>query len=220
MTRIERPKSLTELVANALRAEIVQGDLELGTALSESSIASRMEVSRTPVREAFARLELEGLVRSEPQRGTFVFTLDPQALADICAVRVSLETTALHTAMERDALSCAKALGAIVDAMTKARAAGDDREYLRLDTEFHDALVRCSGNQFLSDAYQTIASKMAALRNRLGAHPDHMRKSYEEHGRMVEQIAAGDFGAAIKTLTYHIGRKEGSYWNRDQQAAL
>ncbi len=217
MTRIERPKSLTELVANALRAEIVQGDLELGTALSESSIASRMEVSRTPVREAFARLELEGLVRSEPQRGTFVFTLDAQALADICAVRVCLETTALHAAMERDARGCADALGAVVEAMTKAREAGDDREYLQLDTEFHDTLVACSGNRFLKDAYQTIASKMAALRNRLGAHPDHMRKSYEEHGRMVRQIEAGNYGTAVETLTSHIGRKEGSYWNRDDE---
>src|SRR5690606_4835503 len=94
MQRIERPRSLTELVADALRREIVEGELQLGAALSEARIAQRLEVSRTPVREAFTRLEREGLLRTEPQRGTFVFTLSAKELTDICHLRVVLEIAA------------------------------------------------------------------------------------------------------------------------------
>ncbi|MBA5779434.1 GntR family transcriptional regulator [Stappia sp. F7233] len=206
---------MSEQVADVLRDEIVNGDLDMGEALSESKIASRLGVSRTPVREAFARLELEGLVHTEPQRGTYVFKLDRDALFDICDVRVSLETTAFRKAMERDPKGLAKSLARVVNDMTKARSAGDDRLYLQLDTDFHQKLFDHAGNSFLDDAYQTISAKMAALRNRLGRHPDHMDKSYREHVEMAEAIAEGKIDPVIDIMISHIGRKEGSYWNLD-----
>ena len=84
-----------------LRREIVEGEFELGQALSESKIAARYGVSRTPVREAFACLGLEGLVRTEPQQGTFVFTIDRDQFAQISEARSILETAALRLAVER-----------------------------------------------------------------------------------------------------------------------
>lgn len=213
MMQIERPKSLTGLVTDALRQEIVAGDLEPGAALSEAKIAARLAVSRTPVREAFQRLELEGLVRTEPQRGTFVFTLGPKELTDICDLRVCLETRALALSLQRDRGRLAAALEQIVEAMTAAREAGDDRGYLLLDTAFHQVLFDHADNRFLNEAYQTIAAKMAALRNRLGAHPDHMAKSYGEHRRIAALVAAAALEEATRLLVAHIGRKEGSYWN-------
>lgn len=212
MQRIERPRSLSELVASALRREIVEGTLAMGAALSEVGIARRLDVSRTPVREAFARLELEGLVRTEPQRGTYVFTLTPKELGDICDLRVCLESAALGASAARDPEGLAAALLAIVAEMTAARAAGDDRAYLACDTAFHQALFAHADNRFLDDAYQTIAAKMAALRNRLGAHPEHMAKSFAEHRAMAEAVAAGRITDALAILPRHIGRKEGSYW--------
>jgi len=213
MLQIERPRSLTGLVTDALRQEIVAGDLEPGAALSEAKIAARLAVSRTPVREAFHRLELEGLVRTEPQRGTFVFTLGPKELTDICDLRVCLETKALALSLERDRTGLAAALDGVVAAMTAARTAGDDRRYLQLDTRFHQVLFDHADNRFLNEAYQTIAAKMAALRNRLGAHPDHMAKSFAEHARIAALVANGDSATASPLLVAHIGRKEGSYWN-------
>jgi DNA-binding GntR family transcriptional regulator len=212
--RIERPKPLSELVFESLKQDIVNGEFELGEALSEVRIATQLDVSRTPVREAFARLELEGLVRTEPQRGTYVFTLEPDQLRDICDTRVYLETGALTAAFEKNKEALVQALSDIVQQMDKARSGQDDSLYLRLDTAFHQAIVDAAGNDFLNDAYQTIASKMAALRNRLGAHADHMAKSFVEHKRITELCGAGDLSGAIKVLVAHIGRKEGSYWNQ------
>ncbi len=105
------------------------------------------------------------------------------------------------------------ALGTVVADMTDARKARDDRRYLALDALYHQRFFDVSGNRFLDDAYQTIASKMAALRNRLGAHPDHMTKSFVEHQRIVELLEQGEIDAALDVLVAHIGRKEGSYWS-------
>lgn len=213
MTKFERPRSLTELVADHLRDQIVDGAMAPGEALSEATIARQLEVSRTPVREAFARLEIEGLVRSEPQRGTFVFAMSRDELSAICDVRVVLETGAVRLAAERDRGRLTTALNAIIKRMETARDNGDDRAYLKLDTRFHQTLIDGTANAYLNQAYRTIAPRMAALRNRLGDHPDHMAKSFEEHRRIADLIAEGDIETAVSILIAHIGRKEGSYWN-------
>lgn len=213
MTLFNRPKSLTELVTENLRERIVGGEFDLGEQLSEARIAKSIEVSRTPVREAINRLEMEGLLVVEPQRGSFVFSLEPEELAKLCDARVCLETTALTHAIQERPDDLAEALAACVDRMTAAREAGNDVEYLAQDTVFHQHFFDCADNRFLNDAYQTIALKMAALRNRLGHHPEHMAKSYREHVELVEAVKQRDIQKALQILRAHIDRKEGSYWN-------
>ncbi len=213
MTRFERPRSLTNLVADHLREEIVTGALDFGAALSEAAIADRLSVSRTPVREAFARLEIEGLVRSEPQRGTFVFTTTAEELTALCYVRVVLETGALRLAACHNAKGLQRNLDAVEKHMAKASAVDDTAAYLKLDTAYHQALIDSAENSYLNQAYQTIAPRMAALRNRLGGHPDLISKSYAEHQLINRHVREGDVAAATKVLIAHIGRKEGSYWS-------
>jgi DNA-binding GntR family transcriptional regulator len=200
------------LVTENLRNLIISGDLELGEKLSELRISKELEVSRTPVREAMNRLEMEGLLTVEPQRGSFIFNLEPEELAKLCDARVCLETTAVREAMRVNPEEFHQALSKCVEGMTQARKAGDDNAYLSLDTEFHQLFFDYSENRFLDDAYQSIAPKMAALRNRLGRHPEHMRKSYEEHIAMVDAVGRQDEIAVLEVLKTHIDRKEGSYW--------
>ena len=213
MNHFQKPRSLTELVTDRVRRDIINGTHDLGAALSEAAIAKTLDVSRTPVREAFARLEIEGLVRSEPQRGTYVFSMCRDELIAICDVRVILETGALQLSARGDSKGLHRGLSKIVKQMTKARSQGDDRTYLQLDAEFHQALIDSARNPFLGEAYQTIAPRMAALRNRLGCHPDHMQKSYDEHCRITKLAGSGEIDAASALLVSHIGHKEGSYWS-------
>lgn len=212
MTLFNRPKSLTELVTENLRDRIVTGEFDLGSQLSESRIAKDLEVSRTPVREAINRLEMEGLLIVEPQKGSFVFNLEPEELAKLCDARVCLETTALTHAVQNRSDDLHVALKECVDQMTLAREADDVAKYLALDTEFHQHLFDCSDNRFLNDAYQAISLKMAAIRTRLGGHPEHMAKSYREHQELVEAVKSRDLDLALNILRSHIDRKEGSYW--------
>ncbi|WP_171235916.1 GntR family transcriptional regulator [Ruegeria sp. HKCCA6837] len=213
MSPFNRPKSLTELVTENLRERIIKGEFELGEQLSEARIAKNLEVSRTPVREAINRLEMEGLLVVEPQRGSFVFNLEPEELAKLCDARVCLETTALTSAMQANPQELQAALAECIDRMKAAREAVNDAEYLYQDTLFHQCLFDCADNRFLNDAYQTIALKMAALRSRLGHHQDHMAKSYREHIELLQCVENGDVSKALDVLKLHIDRKEGSYWS-------
>lgn len=215
MNTIERPKSLTELVREKLADMIISGGIDLGSQISEAKIAKDFQVSRTPVREAINRLEIEGLVSVEPQRGTFVFNLAPDELAQLCDARTCLETTALISAIQNNPVDLEEKMRNCTNAMTMAREAGDDTEYLRLDSSFHQLLFDCSENRFLSDAYQAISQKMSAIRNRLGRHPDHMTKSYNEHLAILEAVKARDCDKALVVLKSHIDRKEGAYWSME-----
>lgn len=213
MVAIARPKSLTELVTESVRNRIISGDFDLGGQLSEARIAKELQVSRTPVREAINRLEMEGLLIVEPQRGSFVFNLKPAELAKLCDARVCLETTALAEAIKANPDRLHASLADCVAKMEVARKKDDVNGYLALDTEFHQFFFDCADNRFLNDAYQAIAQKMAALRNRLGRHPDHMAKSFDEHRQIAGAVAERDTDAALAFLRSHIDRKEGSYWS-------
>lgn len=213
MNTITRPKSLTELVTRQIRDMIVSGQVDLGEHLSESRLARDLDVSRTPVREAINRLEIEGLLKVEAQRGTFVFCLAPEELAKLCDARVALETSALKAALTHDPEGFVASLKACTEAMTAALEANDVSAYLACDTQFHQLFFDHAQNRFLNDAYQAIAQKTAAMRNRLGRHPDHVAKSYLEHLEILAAAEARDAEAALDILTHHIGRKEGSYWS-------
>ena len=140
------------------------------------------------------------------------FSLTADELKDICDVRVCLEVPALKSSFRKNPQALKDTLEDIVDLMKKMRNRGKDAEYLDLDTRFHQALFDCSGNRFLNDAFQTISHKMAALRNRLGSHPDHMDKSFSEHVEILSRIKDDALDEAVDILINHIGRKDGSYW--------
>jgi DNA-binding GntR family transcriptional regulator len=209
----ERPKSLAEVVTARLRREIVEGEFDLGQALSESKIAARYGVSRTPVREAFACLGLEGLVRTEPQQGTFVFTIDRAQFAQISEARSILETAALRLAVERGCPDLIRQWQRFVEGMTVALRDRDARSYSRFDGDFHQSLFRLASNPFLTAAGQAFAAKVAAVRNRLGAHPEHMAKSYDQHVELLALVERSEFDAAVDLLEQHIRHKGESFWN-------
>jgi DNA-binding GntR family transcriptional regulator len=214
-----RSGSLTKSATDTLRQMIVEGVLNLGETLSESKVARLLGVSRTPIREAFARLEIEGLVFSEPQRSTRVFLLGPRDVDDICDVRCCLEKMALALAMKGDRQTLLSRLSEATRRMTEAIERQDVSEYLRVDSAFHQAVFECTGNVFLNDAYQTIAPKLAALRTRLATRPDYLRKGFVEHQRLCALVQFGDVDGALSVLEEHVSRKEDSFWHLDDGLA-
>jgi DNA-binding GntR family transcriptional regulator len=209
---LPRPALLADEAAARIRSMIVDGELALGQRISENVLAAHFGVSTTPVREAFALLRREGLVRIVPQSGTYVFTLEPGELTQLCELRVALEPVALRLGFERDRAGLAQRLTRIVASMRKAQADKRPNDYLHLDTKFHDVLIDLGGNAYIAEAYRIIAAKMAALRIRLGSDPHHLVKSMREHAAMAKLIGRGDLEAAETILLRHIARKEGSYW--------
>jgi DNA-binding GntR family transcriptional regulator len=201
---LKRPRTLTEQAADAIRARIVSGDFQLGEALSEITLAAELGVSKTPVREAFLQLKNEGLVEIQPQRGTFVFQMTGEQIRQLSAFRELVEVEALRTAMQNNAAALADVLHRIVASMADAVAAGDSRLYRQIDNDFHHEIIVACGNPFIESAYNSIAFRVQALRNRLSLQPDQNNRSLDEHRQLANTVKAGDAESAAKMLLNHI----------------
>ncbi|MCB8875444.1 GntR family transcriptional regulator [Acidisoma silvae] len=211
MTPTGRPRSLTDVVLERLRYGIVSGRFRLGELLSERILAEQFGVSKSPVREALGQLRLEGLVRIVPQRGAFVFTLSSDGVRQLCEFRRTLEKTSFTLAFARDPAALADSLQRCVTEMEQARAAGDQRRYLDLDSAYHKASFDLCGNHYIADAYALHAGKIAALRTHLSTKPLHIEKSFVEHGEMAMAVATHDLASVLAILDRHIGRSEMTY---------
>ncbi len=210
---IERPKSLKELALEHLRTSIVEGSLPMGQTLSERGISNELGVSKSPVREALAQLRDEGLVIIEPQKGARVFSLSVEEVEQICDFRQSIETAAFELALKRNPEALAKDMEEVVREMQAAQQKGDMREYLSLDTEFHELIFKHCGNIYLSASYSRFVGKIAALRTHLSALPRHTDLSFEEHKKLADAARQRDMEQIQKLLIEHIDRTRQAYSN-------
>ena len=204
--RLERPQLLTERVGERLREAIVTGELKLGEQVSEAQLAVRLEVSKTPVREALLRLKSEGLVEVHPQRGTFVFRLDPDQVGQLCRYRAMIETAALREAMALQNVALAAAMARCVAAMKKAERARDLPALARIDIDFHDLFFAHCPNPYLKAGQQVIRSQLLALRYR-----SPINDAVGTHQVLVDAVAAGDVEQACELLRGHVLENEPRY---------
>jgi len=201
MDPIERPRSLTEIVIGQIRDLIVSGKLKLGEQLSESTLALQLGVSRTPVREAFLRLESERLVEVRPQRGTFVFEFDAGKLRELCELREVLETGALRIGLSRDRRQYVDRLANEVGA---AAGQNDPAGYQPLDTAFHEAVVSGSRNAELIEAYGRISGRIRTIRFQLAGGRRQIEGSQRDHAEIVQLLQTGGDEAAMRCLAAHV----------------
>ena len=204
-------KSLAERAADEIRTMITNGDLPPGVALSELTLAGQLGVSKTPVREALLRLKQEGLVETSPRRGTYVFEMDREQATALSRFRFVLERSALDMLGNdsRDALAGEHAR--LLKQMAKAIADGDGPTYRMLDTNYHQAIVRSSSNDFLIEAYNRIAWLVQAMLSRLLKDPRLNKRSFAEHKKLSALIGAGRGDEAAELLEAHILDAEKRY---------
>jgi DNA-binding GntR family transcriptional regulator len=195
--------SLKDQIKQQIRTDITSGTLALGTKLSENSLAKKLSVSRTPVREALQALKNDGLVTVEPQRGTFVFTLSATELDQICAFRTILEKGALNTI---DLSQAAPVIETILMTAEIALEQGDLETCHRLDTDFHSALIDHCDNAYLQEAYRSISDRVTALRQLLPMTENRLRNGLDGHHRIVQALSDGDVAEAKSCLESHIVR--------------
>lgn len=211
MLQIKRPDSLSKIAEEHIRQSIVTGSFQLGESLQEAKLSKAMGVSKTPIREALAALNLQGLVRIIPQRGAFVFSLSRDDVLQLCQYRFILESNALEQAVEENHAVLLDALGDIVSKMSVAQQSGAFERYLELDAEFHDAFFQHSGNIYLRDGYQRVSDIVKTMRTHLSARPDRTEKSFQEHEAILLRLREGNMAAATDVLKRQINRGERSY---------
>jgi len=219
LEKLERPESLSTMALRELRSAIVDGRLKLGDQLSEIRLSNMLGISKTPVREALKELRREGLVQIDPQRGTSIFLIDHDEIAQISDFRVLLETAAARRVFAGDRTDARRKMRAVVQAMHEALERGDVLAYRRLDSDFHHVLIEGCANAYIAAGYSLVSAKIGALITRALDDEHVVDRSLGMHSRICELLEAGDEEAFCALLTHHIRNTERDYraWLSRQQ---
>lgn len=193
-------------VYGAIREAISDGSLSVNEPLREERLAAALGVSRTPVREALVRLTAEGLVEAEASGGVRVSALSADDLDEVFALRGALESMALRYACEARDPAGLEELRAIHAASTDAVAADDVERLLELNTQFHAALNSLAGKRRLQNLIELLRDQSRRYRVLALYDESERRTSVDEHGRLIELVAAGDADAALELLRAHFER--------------
>ncbi|OXT02992.1 GntR family transcriptional regulator [Notoacmeibacter marinus] len=209
--QIKRPDSLSKIAENHIRQGILRGTFGLGEPLPEVKLSIAMGISKTPIREALAALNLQGLVQIVPQRGAFVFSLSEEDVVQLCRFRLILETAAMDQAIDLNPAALLDELGDIVGRMSKAQMADAFDQYLDLDADFHDAFFKHCGNSYLREGYRKVSDIVRTMRTHLSKRPERTAKSFEEHAAIATHLSDGKMKSAKNVLKRQITRGERSY---------
>ena len=187
-----------------LRDAIISGDLEPGRQLSENELATRLGVSRTPVREALVRLRDDHLVEIVPQLGTFVTLISEAAVADAYFVREALECAAVREAATHAQKQDIAALRAILARQNDVRAAQDYPRWYVLNDEFHRALSDLSGHPVAWTLICRVSGHLDRIRRLSLPQPRYLDQMLGEHRLILKAITRGDPDAAEDAMRHHL----------------
>jgi DNA-binding GntR family transcriptional regulator len=206
-----RFSSLASIAAEKIRDAIIAGDLTLGEALSEDRLATTLGISRTPVREALASLQVQGLITIVPQRGSFVFRPTGDDVQALCEFRAMSETRAMWLAHARNRDATLAGLKAAQRAMAEAVASGGDRAASKADAAFHDCVFEGCGNSVLAEAYGVMAGRISAIRSLLLNPASTRARTLSDHHRIIEAFEAANLPQADAMLGIHIMKMHTEY---------
>jgi DNA-binding GntR family transcriptional regulator len=194
-------RTASHAVAARLRAEIQRGDLRPGTRLRQGEVAARFGLSTTPVREAFALLQAQGLVRVDPHKGAIVFHPTADDLRHLYEIREALETLAVEKAIKRFTPDRVDELQAILDRM---RTTEDDQEWLALNNEFHIGVYDAAGRPRLSAMIADLRDSASSYIHMSIAHLRGHTKPDDEHQEILDACRDKDLRRARRAVRAHM----------------
>jgi DNA-binding GntR family transcriptional regulator len=220
-TTISLPRIKTRKISDAayeiLREKIISEELAAGQRLNLDAIEDQLGISRTPIKEALARLTMEGLVTVVPRSGTYVTEVTAADIAESFDVRRVLEVYAIELAIPRMSAADLRRLRRMVEQLGDLAAAGDRDaiypRYLALDHQLHQELLALSGNQRLAQAHkrENLHAQMARIRYRRSERE--LDIAQQEHERILSALEARDVEKARAEMDTHLKRAKQSLLN-------
>jgi len=202
-------KPLRDIVFENLRQAILEGKLEPGQRLMEVQLAEQLGVSRTPVREAIRKLELEGLVIMLPRKGAYVANVSLKDIIDVLEIRASLEGLAASLATERIRDEELEKLKTIAEEFKQSLVNNENIEIqLKKDVEFHECIFNATNNKKLVQLINSLWEQVYRFRVTYVSDVDMSSKILEEHQNILDAISKGDPELAQKYAIEHIERAE------------
>jgi DNA-binding GntR family transcriptional regulator len=206
--KLDAYKPLREVVSETLRQAIKDGILKPGERLMEIQLADELGVSRTPIREAIRRLELEGFVVMVPRRGTYVADISLKDIAQVFEIRGALEELAAGLAAERITDEELETLERMMVEINEYIEQGAFDKIVDTDVRFHDVLYHASRNTRLVDILNNLREQMLRFRSISMHYPGRLAATWEEHRQMVESIANHNSTMARRVAKKHMENSE------------
>lgn len=203
--RMPERSLLADDVYEIIREGLINGTIEPGSRLNLDSLAREMHVSNTPVRQALARLESEGLVTKEPYRGFAASQLlDSRTIAELYEFRMILEPPTAARAALRAAESKASTLEELCEKkrLDGLFAAGEIEEMAQLDKEFHTKIADLAGNSVISESVRNTLARMSLYSGY--KHPGAWSTTWEEHRAIMAAIREGNAHDAAEMMRVHL----------------
>ncbi len=195
---------LRDVVFNTLRQAILRGELKPGERLMEIQLANKLGVSRTPIREAIRKLELEGLVLMIPRKGAEVAEITEKSLRDVLEVRRALEELAVQLACEKITKEEMRELERVAKEFQQVVNSSDITEIAEVDVCFHDIIYTATDNQKLIQLLNNLREQMYRYRveylKRDGVFP----QLIAEHEAIIRHIENNEKEKATEVMCRHI----------------
>lgn len=198
---------LRDVVFNTLRRAILRGELKPGERLMEIRLANKLGVSRTPIREAIRKLELEGLVLMVPRKGAEVAEITEKNLRDVLEVRCALEELAVQLACDR---IDPERMQQLLDAAAHFRdilGTADITELGEADEAFHDVIFRATDNRRLIQLLNNLREQMYRYRIEYLKKKECYPQLLEEHAAIIQAIREHDKAKATEITVQHINNQ-------------
>jgi DNA-binding GntR family transcriptional regulator len=203
-------RQLRQLVAERLRAEILEGRLAPGTWIRQERIAKEMGVSQMPVREALRELSAEGLVEHAPYRGVRVAEVRIDDVADLYACRAYVEGLAARAAAAVITDDELRELGALAEKMKRRLAPRHLAEYRELNRRFHTLVFKSSRRPFLVRTLEQLWGSFPTMlltrfnETAAASLPDRDAEDVAEHAAILQALERHDGAAAERAIRHHI----------------
>lgn len=199
---------LRDVVFNTLRQAILTGELKPGERLMELHLANKLGVSRTPIREAIRKLELEGLVTMIPRRGAEVAQITEKSMNDVLEIRRAVDALCVELACDRISKEELEKLKSACDSFEKAVYGKDAKKIAQADVELHDIIVQATGNQRLIQLVNNLSEQMYRYRYEYIKDASQHERLIEEHRIIYESIVKKDKETASQAARMHIDNQE------------
>tara|TARA_B100000795_G_scaffold48097_1_gene31563 strand:+ start:2357 stop:3019 length:663 start_codon:yes stop_codon:yes gene_type:complete len=198
-------RSLSDIATDSIRNAIIRGDFKMGEPVTEAALSEALKISKTPVREALSKLESEGLVVSEKNKGYRIFSMTKEEYVELSELRFALEAQALRYGFARNYSLLIKELKVLLGKMEGYLEASNREIYQSLDNDFHHVFFKACGNQAIYKLYDKHQSVIVATRLRnLKKEKITKHTSFDQHKLLLIHLENNDVDEAVRILEGHI----------------
>ena len=198
---------LRDVVFNTLREAILKGDLKPGERLMELQLASKLGVSRTPIREAIRMLEQEGLAVTTPRKGAEVAKMTLKDMEDVLEIRDALDELAVRIACQKISDEQLKQLEDMKELFEKSTQTGNVKKIAEADVTFHDVIYEATGNPKLVTLLNNLREQVYRYLVEYIKDPKNYPTLIAEHEAILESLKNRDVKNAVEAMHVHVANQ-------------